>query len=46
VQTEVLVRVTGAGLNPVDWKVRRFGGNRRAVGEPPFILGWDVAGVV
>jgi NADPH:quinone reductase-like Zn-dependent oxidoreductase len=42
----VLVRVTGAGINPVDWKTRRYGGNPEAVGEPPFILGWDVAGVV
>jgi NADPH:quinone reductase-like Zn-dependent oxidoreductase len=46
VQTEVLVRVAAAGINPVDWKTRRHGGNPKAVGEPPFILGWDVAGVV
>ena len=46
VQTEVLVRVTGAGINPVDWKTRHYGGNPEAVGEPPFILGWDIAGVV
>jgi NADPH:quinone reductase-like Zn-dependent oxidoreductase len=41
--TEVLVRVTAAGVNPVDWKTRERGG---AVGEPPFTVGWDVAGVV
>jgi NADPH:quinone reductase-like Zn-dependent oxidoreductase len=46
VQTEVLVRVAAAGINPVDYKTRRYGGNPQAVGEPPFILGWDVAGVV
>jgi NADPH:quinone reductase-like Zn-dependent oxidoreductase len=46
IQTEVLVRVTAAGINPVDTKIRRYGGNPKAVGEPPFILGWDVAGVV
>jgi NADPH:quinone reductase-like Zn-dependent oxidoreductase len=46
VQTEVLVRVAAAGINPVDWKTRRYGGNPKAAGEPPFILGWDVAGVV
>jgi NADPH:quinone reductase-like Zn-dependent oxidoreductase len=46
VQTEVLVRVAAAGINPVDGKTRRSGGYLRAVGEPPFILGWDVAGVV
>jgi NADPH:quinone reductase-like Zn-dependent oxidoreductase len=42
----VLVRVAAAGINPVDWKTRQYGGNPRAVGAPPFILGWDVAGVV
>jgi NADPH:quinone reductase-like Zn-dependent oxidoreductase len=42
----VLVRVAAAGINPVDYKTRRFGGNPKAVGEPPFILGWDIAGVV
>ena len=41
--TEVLVRVTAAGVNPVDWKVRAGGG---FLGEPPFTVGWDVAGVV
>jgi len=41
--TEVLVRVTAAGVNPVDWKVRAGGG---LLGEPPFTVGWDVAGVV
>jgi NADPH:quinone reductase-like Zn-dependent oxidoreductase len=46
VPTEVLVRVSAVGINPVDWKIRKYGGNPRAVGEPPLILGWDVAGVV
>jgi NADPH:quinone reductase-like Zn-dependent oxidoreductase len=41
--TEVLVRVTAAGVNPVDWKTRARGA---FLGEPPFTLGWDVAGVV
>jgi NADPH:quinone reductase-like Zn-dependent oxidoreductase len=41
--TEVLVRVAAAGVNPVDWKVRARGG---LLGEPPFTVGWDVAGVV
>ena len=40
--TEVLVRVAAAGVNPVDWKVRTGGGFL----EPPFTVGWDVAGVV
>ncbi len=41
--TEVLVRVAAAGVNPVDWKVRAGGG---LLGEPPFTVGWDVAGTV
>jgi NADPH:quinone reductase-like Zn-dependent oxidoreductase len=41
--TEVLVRVAAAGVNPVDWKVRARGG---FLGDPPFTVGWDVAGVV
>jgi NADPH:quinone reductase-like Zn-dependent oxidoreductase len=41
--TEVLVRVAAAGVNPVDWKTRSGGG---FLGEPPFTIGWDVAGVV
>jgi NADPH:quinone reductase-like Zn-dependent oxidoreductase len=44
--TEVLVRVAAAGINPVDWKTRRSGGRREALGDPPLILGWDVAGTV
>jgi NADPH:quinone reductase-like Zn-dependent oxidoreductase len=46
IRTEVLVRVEAVGINPVDWKIRRYGGDPRAVGEPPLILGWDIAGVV
>jgi NADPH:quinone reductase-like Zn-dependent oxidoreductase len=41
--TEVLVRVSAAGVNPVDWKTRARGG---FLGDPPFTVGWDVAGVV
>jgi NADPH:quinone reductase-like Zn-dependent oxidoreductase len=41
--TEVLVHVAAAGVYPVDWKVRARGG---FLGEPPFTVGWDVAGVV
>jgi len=41
--TEVLVRVAAAGVNPVDWKVRAAGG---LFGDPPFTVGWDVAGTV
>ncbi|GIE29335.1 NADPH:quinone reductase [Actinoplanes italicus] len=41
--TEILVRVHAAGLNPVDVKSRAHGG---FLGQPPFVLGWDVSGVV
>ncbi|MFE2428930.1 NADP-dependent oxidoreductase [Streptomyces sp. NPDC059373] len=44
--TEVLVRVRAAGINPVDWKTRSGSGMAHVLGEPPFILGWDVSGVV
>ncbi|MEV0634879.1 NADP-dependent oxidoreductase [Streptomyces sp. NPDC050619] len=40
---QVLVRVRAAGVNPTDWKHRETGG---FLGEPPFVLGWDVSGVV
>jgi NADPH:quinone reductase-like Zn-dependent oxidoreductase len=41
--SEVLVRVRAAGVNPTDWKHRATGG---FLGQPPFVLGWDVSGVV
>ncbi|HTW97332.1 MAG TPA: NADP-dependent oxidoreductase [Acidimicrobiales bacterium] len=44
--TEVRVRVRAAGVNPVDWKTRAGRGMARVLGEPPVVLGWDVAGVV
>ncbi|GGR92068.1 NADPH:quinone reductase [Streptomyces eurythermus] len=40
---EVLVRVRAAGVNPADWKLRAVGGH---LGEPPFVLGWDVSGEI
>ena len=44
--TELLVAVKAAGVNPADWKVRA--GLRRDVvpGDPPAVLGREVAGVV
>lgn len=38
---EILVRVTAAGVNPVDWKIRDRGDRHM-----PFVLGQDFAGVV
>jgi NADPH:quinone reductase-like Zn-dependent oxidoreductase len=46
ISTELLVEVHAAGVNPVDWKTRRGRGVSKWSGEPPFGLGWDVAGVV
>lgn len=44
--TEIRVRVTAAGVNPVDAKTREGGGMAPVLGDPPFSVGWDVAGVV
>ena len=44
--TDVLVRVVGASVNPVDWKIRE-GYLRQMISYPlPLTLGWDVSGVV
>jgi len=41
--SQILVKVHAAGLNPTDWGHRAAG---IFLGPPPFILGWDVSGVV
>jgi NADPH:quinone reductase-like Zn-dependent oxidoreductase len=41
---EVLVRVKAIGLNPLEARLRQ--GEFPLLGEPPFILGWDISGVV
>ncbi|MDD7919934.1 NADP-dependent oxidoreductase [Actinomycetospora callitridis] len=47
IPTEIRVRVTAAGVNPVDTKVRAGGaGLGDDMTSPPFTVGWDVAGVV
>ncbi|MET0703840.1 MAG: NADP-dependent oxidoreductase [Mycobacterium sp.] len=42
--TEVLVRVKAIGLNPLEARLRA--GEFPLLGTPPFILGWDISGVV
>jgi NADPH:quinone reductase-like Zn-dependent oxidoreductase len=46
ISTEVLVAVRAAGVNPVDGKSRYGSGVSVWLGPPPFVVGWDVAGVV
>ena len=42
--TEVLVRVEAVGVNPVEPLIRS--GQFPLIGQPPFILGWDISGVI
>ncbi len=44
IPSEVLVRIHAAAVNPVDAMIRS--GTFPLLGDPPFILGWDVSGVV
>lgn len=46
ISTEVLVEVHAAGVNPVDSKTRSGSGVAGWAGPPPFVPGWDVAGIV
>lgn len=45
-QNQVLIKVEGAGINPVDWMVRE--GFLASSGEHqlPLVLGWDAAGKI
>ncbi|CDM64159.1 Zn-dependent oxidoreductase, NADPH:quinone reductase [Pyrinomonas methylaliphatogenes] len=43
---ELLVRVHGAGVNPVDWKIREGRLQQFLQHKLPLILGWDFSGVV
>ncbi len=43
---EVLIEMAAAGLNPVDTQVRSGEWVLEAMGGPPMVLGWDVAGTV
>lgn len=40
---EMLIRVSAAGVNPVDWKMREGRNKNRPL---PMIPGWDVSGVI
>jgi NADPH:quinone reductase-like Zn-dependent oxidoreductase len=44
IPTEVLVRVHAIGVNPVEEFIRS--GAFPLIGQPPFVLGWDISGVV
>ncbi len=43
---EILVRANGAGVNPVDWKIREGWLKDAFPHEFPVILGWEVSGTV
>ncbi len=45
-ENEVLIKVTHAGVNPVDWKICQGALKERLPHDFPLILGWDAAGVV
>ncbi len=44
--SEVLIRVIAAAVNPVDWKVREGYLKEMIQYEFPLTLGWDVAGII
>ncbi len=44
--SEVRIRVTRAGVNPVDWKAMSGGLDPMLSADFPVIPGWDVAGVI
>ncbi len=45
-EDDLLIRVIGSSVNPVDWKIRA-GHMKEALPLPmPFIPGWDVSGVI
>lgn len=43
---DVLIRVVGTSVNPVDWKIRQGHLKEMIPHRMPIILGWDVSGVV
>ncbi len=45
-ENEVLIKITHAGVNPVDWKIREGYLQEMLPHAFPLILGWDASGVV
>ena len=43
---EILIKIAGAGINPIDWKVESGAMQQMVPHTLPMILGWDVAGTV
>ncbi|MBI2083603.1 MAG: NADP-dependent oxidoreductase [Deltaproteobacteria bacterium] len=43
---EVLVKIVAAGVNPVDWKIRKGLLKGRMPYELPITLGWEASGVI
>lgn len=43
---DVLIRVIGSSVNPVDWKIREGHLREKIPYSFPFVPGWDVSGVV
>ncbi len=43
---DVLIKVTASSVNPVDYKIRSGKAKERWPVPFPFILGWDVSGIV
>ena len=43
---DVLVRVHATSVNPIDWKIRKGLARDHLRYRLPFVLGWDVSGVV
>jgi NADPH:quinone reductase-like Zn-dependent oxidoreductase len=43
---DVLIRVVGTSVNPIDWKVRQGHLKEIIPHRMPIVLGWDVSGVV
>ncbi|MEM7184745.1 MAG: alcohol dehydrogenase catalytic domain-containing protein [Spirochaetota bacterium] len=43
---EILIKVIAAGINPVDWKIRRGYLQEMIPHKFPLVLEWDVAGII